>query len=232
MPITKIGSHALRPELIGKFRGLRALRVYTSSTTWTKPTGLSHVIVEVVGGGGAGGGAVVTGAGQTSVGQSAGAGGYAQKIILADALGASEVVTIGAGGAGVLGGAGGNGNTSSFGAHCSGLGGSGGFAAAASVNIRMISGDIGGDGVGGDINIPGEGANYSLCVPPAVASGLGGSTHFGAGGVSAAGSVSVDGHNGTQGGGGSGGMNRASEVVERIGGDGGNGIILVWEYGF
>ena len=46
----------------------RSPLVYTSNTTWTKPSGLVYILVEVIGGGGAGGGAAATSGADYSAG--------------------------------------------------------------------------------------------------------------------------------------------------------------------
>ena len=81
------------------------VRVYTTSGsphTWTKPTGLKYIIVEVQGGGGGGDSS-------GSYGGGGGAGGYARKVIGASILGTTETATVGSGG-----GAETNGGTSTF----------------------------------------------------------------------------------------------------------------------
>ena len=78
-----------------------SVTVYTSSTTWTKPTGAKVVEVICIGGGG-GGGSGRKGAADTSrLGGSGGGGGAcAKNTFYADLLGASETLTVGAGGTG------------------------------------------------------------------------------------------------------------------------------------
>lgn len=94
-------------------------QTFTASGTWTKPTSPTGawVLVEVWGGGGGGGGTASTGAG--------GGGGYSWGIFAVDDLGATETVTVGAGGA--KGNPGTVGGTSSFGSHLSAYGGGGGY---------------------------------------------------------------------------------------------------------
>jgi len=96
-------------------------QTFNASGTWTKPGSGTYALVEVWGAGGSGGRG--TGAG----GGGGGGGAYSSLTILLSGLGATETVTIGAGGAarttnlvGVIGG------TTTFGAFLSAFGGSGG----------------------------------------------------------------------------------------------------------
>ena len=90
--------------------------------TWTKPAGVTTVIVFCWGGGGGGGKHATQGGGG-----GAGASCVITALAAAD-LGSSETVTVGAGGAGKTGGngSGGNGGNSSFGSYVTGYGGLGG----------------------------------------------------------------------------------------------------------
>ena len=74
------------------------VNVFSTSGTWTKPSGLQYVIVEVVGGGG--GGAPSEDSSINNTGAGGGGGGYSKKVFLATALGATEAVTVGLGGSG------------------------------------------------------------------------------------------------------------------------------------
>lgn len=135
-----------------------AVHVYTSGTpTWTKPARLLGVHVRVCGGGGGSGG--VTGAGTgNAVSGGGGGGGYSEAWIPAASLGATETVTVGAGGTAGSnpGGNGGTGGTSSFGAHCQATGGAGGVAMTSTTGNQKATAGGGGAGSGGDINVPGS----------------------------------------------------------------------------
>lgn len=125
---------------------------FNSSGTWTKPTGLNYIIVEGVGAGGGGGQSVSSGGGEGSGALTGGSGGYFKKIISADSLGATETVTIGAGGLGAPSSGsttGGTGGTTSFGSHCQSTGGTGGTSGESAFGV-------GGVATGGDININGN----------------------------------------------------------------------------
>ena len=135
--------------------GFNSCQFFDATDTWTKPAGVTKVIVFVTGGGGGSGGGDSNGR----------AGGGAATIIktITSGLGATEAVTVGAGGtAGGTGGggsAGGAGGTTSFGSHCSAGGGPGGGGAygqgsqttsGAVANVDFsIGGSDGGDHNGG-----------------------------------------------------------------------------------
>jgi hypothetical protein len=149
------------------------VRMYGAGTqTWSKPTGLKYIEVEVQAGGAGGGNSTTNSSSSSSrVGSGGGGGGYSKKfIILASALGDTETVQVGGGG-----GSQGAGGASNFGAHLSATGGSPGATA----------GNPGGDagvGSGGDINLYG-GCGQGIVVESTSSSsrycaGFGGSSFF------------------------------------------------------
>jgi len=101
--------------------GFDSMQFFDASGTWTKPSDITKVIIFVTGGGGGSGGGDSYGG--------AGGGGCTAIRFINSGLGATEVITIGAGGtAGSAGGSGSNGGagqTSSFGSHATAGGGSG-----------------------------------------------------------------------------------------------------------
>lgn len=130
-------------------------QVFTTDGTWNKPNGVRAVRVRVVGGGGGSGGCTGAGTGNAASG-GGGAGGYTEMWLTADELGATESVTVGAGGTpGSPSTSGGTGNSSAFGAHCSATGGTGGGASTATTGSAQAAGGNGGVGSGGDVNIAG-----------------------------------------------------------------------------
>ena len=73
-------------------------QVFTGTGTYTPTTGMLYCQVICLGGGGAGGGAASTGATTTAEGGGGGSGEYAVGVFSASTIGASQSVTIGAGG--------------------------------------------------------------------------------------------------------------------------------------
>jgi hypothetical protein len=141
-------------------------QVFTSSGTFTVPTGVTGVKVTVIGGGGGGGNATKTStSGNPSVGGGGGGGGCAIEYVTGLTGGSTVAVTVGAGGT-----AAGAGGTSSFGAYCSGTGG----AAGGSVSGAGLfgAGGAGGTGSGGNLNLSGGAGAPGIVVN--IASGYGG----------------------------------------------------------
>lgn len=200
----------------GKIRD--RLVTFTGSGTWTKQDGLQSVDVEVQGGGGSGGSG---NSADNAAGSGGAAGGYARKYIAAAALGATESVTVGAGGAasGTFGD-GNNGGTSSFGSHCSATGGNGGVEGTS--GTATTGGNSGGSGSGGDLNISGQGGTPGSA--NSLYAGGGGSSMLGLGARGAVtGGIAGTGYgSGSSGARRSGGTNRASVAGQ-------DGIVIVRE---
>ncbi len=210
-------------------------QVFTASGTYTPTSGMLYCIIEVIGAGGAGGGSAT---GSMAVAGGGGGGGYARGLFTSVTIGASQVITIGAGGAPGAAGAnnGGNGGATSVGALISATGGLGGLGntstGAGSVSIQR--GGEGGVGTGGDFQTTGTpggtaiGQNSTGFVG---LTGTGGSSFFGGGArARLTGSSAAAGLPGTSyGGGGSGGgtSNGSGDVA---GGAGFAGIVIVTEY--
>lgn len=192
--------------------GIASTSAFTASFTYTKPSNLKYLVTEVVGGGGGGGGEDTASRG----GGGGGGGGYCKKTIQAATVGATETVTVGAGGtAGAAAdGQGGTGGTSSFGSHCSSTGGTGG------TNAGTVTG-TGGIGSSGNINVQGGAGVAAMDVAGSIA-GNGGSSVLGGGGNARI-SNGAGNTGGVYGGGGGGGYGN------NTGGVGGVGVVILTE---
>lgn len=212
--------------------GTVRLQVFTASGTYTPDANMLSAIIECVGGGGGGGGCANPAASTVSYGGGGGGGGYAQKRVTLSDVGASQTVTIGAGGSG--GAAGGN---------------NGGAGGSTSVGILCIA-PGGGDGAGnnGDGNGGGGSGGTIGTGDFVIAGGIGGERHYssamyisGWGGASGKGfspgapgrvqpGNNLSGLNATgYGGGGSGGTSY-NNLGAVSGGNGSSGIVIITEY--
>ena len=195
--------------------GFSSVQVFTASGSWTRPAGITKVIVEVLGGGSSGAASA-----DLDDASGGGGGGYAKKFVDVSSVTAS-VITVGAGGTavtaapnvGIVGGASSWVDTASGGSLT--LTGSGG----AAPSNGIYAGDgTGGTGTNGDINIQGgdgfpNNGGYA---------GKGGDSIFGFGGSLCHHSQGIGVARG-YGAGGGGGANTS-------GGAGTGGIVIVWEY--
>ena len=213
---------------------LRSVQTFTGSGTYTKPAGLRFALVKVQAPGGGGGGADSDGTGIGAAG-GGGAGGYAEELLAASAIAATETVTIGAiGAAGTNTGTnGGTGGTTSFGSLLQATGGIGGTGTGltSSAAAKAFSGGAGGAGSGGTVNAEGGDGGDGWVVTTMGVGGAGGASRFGAQGRQVAtttDSAGVAGNN--YGGGGTGGITISGNTAGFIGGAGGSGIIYVYEY--
>ena len=211
-------------------------QVFTSGGTYTPTTGMDFCIVEVVGGGGGSGGIPATTATETSASPGGGGGGYARKVFASATIGASQTVTIGAGGtAGAAGAnAGGNGGTTSLGSLITATGGDGSIAGVVTGTTYVVrKGASGGNGTLGDINVNGNpGGNlviiYNATTDRRGFSGWGGSSVLGG---SIQGLVTTNGTApGLDYGGGAGGSYNLASQAARAGAAGGNGICIITEF--
>jgi hypothetical protein len=215
---------------------LNNLQAFTSSGSYTPATGVTRVFVEVWGGGGGGGGVVAN----NRVSSSGGGGGYTCGFVDVTAS-VPITVTVGAGGTGGAntGANGTDGGTSSFGS-LSATGGAGGTGSGAGASDAIFfAGGIGGAGSGGTVNLTGErgGHSYFNYVPPnstafpaswrldlkggaAPRGGVGGAVTDATGNTSATGV--------TPGGGGTGARSQNGGGGATAGGNGANGLVLVW----
>lgn len=134
--------------------GLSSVQTFTSSGTWTRPSGVTKVIVEVQGGGSSGSDGNATSARHTQ----GGAGGYAKKLIDVSSI-SSATITVGAGGAGTTTYPSNAGGDSIWSDGTNTLTGGGAGAAGTS----NYTGGVGGTASGGDLNINGgHGGGYAV----------------------------------------------------------------------
>jgi len=187
--------------------GLSSVQVFTSSGTWTRPTGITKIKMELQGAGGGGSG------NSTYYGYAA-SGAYAVKFLDVSSI-SSATITVGAGGTASNTGTGADGDTIwSDGTNTITAGGGGGK------NGSGQTGSSAGTATGGDVNISGcrGSARNSMNIPHSHFGFTGGFT-----GLSGNDTYSpVTGY----GAGGTVGYGPNSEWPK----DGGDGLVIVWEY--
>lgn len=205
----------------------RTIITATGVSTYTVPSGVKYIFVECVGGG-AGGGAVDGSASQSAAGGGGGSGAYCSTNITSPA--ASYVVTVGAGGGGgaTPSNNGTNGGNTLFTNLMTAPGGTGG---SGKVSANAVSVTLGGAGgavaTGGTVNSGGTSGGNGICVSGALAiSGEGAASIYGGGGAAQTAAV---GGAATGFGAGGGGAAVISNT-DRAGGNGANGVIIVWEF--
>lgn len=209
--------------------GLKSFQVFTSGAgTYTKPAGITSILVELVGGNGGGGGASAALLG-VSAGGGGGAGGYVRSYIASAA--ASYSYSVGALGTGGASGTndGGNGGNTTFSTFTAGggLGGDG----ANNGGTSLHPGGAGGTATGGNlINTPGSPGSPGIGLAGHCIGGAGANSYFGGGAIAPWGTSGTG--NGiaasANSGGGSGGF--AFGIGNASGGAGSAGIIVVWEF--
>ena len=211
---------------------LLKIQVFYNSGIYNPTPGTKKVIVEMVGGGGGSAGSRAAASGQVSVGGAGGAGSYAKGQFTQNFSGVQ--ITVGTKGAGGTssGPYASDGGTSSFGSLITAAGGSAGQPAGPtnsfpfSTVAAVVSGGANGANI---IGTPGQGASASIAVSAVVViESTGGSSQFGAGGfITAFNAKGVNG-SGYGAGGGPSKVNGGNAAV--AGGDGSQGLVIVWEY--
>lgn len=194
--------------------GLASVQTFTSSGTWTRPTGITKVIMEVQGAGGGGSGNDGTGYKCTG----GGGGGYARKFLDVSSI-STSTITVGSGGSGGSGASnGGAGGASSWADGTNTITGNGGNGGVATPSDNH--GEAGGSATGGDINIDG---GYSMSVySTAPWSYQAGNSFLGIAGNGR--------NNSSESGRGYGAGGGAPNGGSGSGSVGATGIVIVWEY--
>ena len=135
-------------KAVSDVSGLSSVQVFTSDDTWTRPTGITKVIVEVQGAGGSG----CKSQSNTTKAVGGGGGGYAKKFLDVSSI-STSTITVGDGGAAQATNdtAGNAGEASSWADGTNTITGNGGPGGTFTAYGRVA----GGTATGGDINIPG-----------------------------------------------------------------------------
>jgi len=209
--------------------GFNSIQVFTSSGTWTRPSGITKVKIHVIGGGAGGGG------GRTSYnysGGGGGAGGNLIKVLDVSSI-SSATITVGAGSAGGLVNAdASNGGTSTWADGTNTLTANGGVGGLQGGNNI---GSFGGTATGGDINAQGGAGSTWVKNPSASATGwqagIGGLSGSGFGGTGATNhDTATGGRNNATGYGHGGSGGPVQTGVNASGGNGAGGLIWVEEF--
>lgn len=160
-PFEILMSNSANTSLSFRPYGIRGMVVFTGNGTWTRPSNVRYIWVQVQAGGG----------GASGHGESGAAGGYSERILEVENANISSVgVTIGGGGSGTYySNAGGNGAGSSFGPYLSAGGGHG------ANRHNQHNGGLSGVGSGGNLNLH---AGCGGCHEQR-SSGMGGSSFWG-----------------------------------------------------
>ena len=140
-------------------------QTFTSSGTYTPSAGMLYCFVRLQAPGGGSGGIQSAGSANGATG-GAGAGGYAERLLTAAQIGASQTVTIGAVGAAGVGATptgGGTGGTTSLGTLLSATGGAGSAGMTAGGSTQVQAGALGGVGSSGDFNTNGTAGGAGRC---------------------------------------------------------------------
>lgn len=214
-------------------------RVFTSSSTFTKPPGYSVFDINAWGAGGGGGSGAKSSNNDGCGGGGGGGGAFKQMSLLSSLIGTTETITIGAGGSGgssqatniTAGIAGTSGGQSSFGTLVIAYGGNNGGGGYLGSSSASSPGGTGGGSLANSAPVDGDGALNSEATAArgfgggsSYSNGNGGASGFGGGAGGSAMSTMVDGKNGggsAYGGAGGGGGAGNQATSDHNGGDGG-----------
>jgi hypothetical protein len=216
--------------IAGRHGRLKSMWTFIENTTY-EPASDVYLGLAYGWGAGGGGGGAGGGANKGAAGAGGGGGGFGWKLIDMSAVN-SVIVTIGAPGAGgsTAGGDGGDGGSTSFGAYLSATGGIGGTGQEGGDFAQIVQGGSGGTASGGDFNVTGTAGQPGIRLD--YRNGIAGhgapAALLGGGGNGFAGNTK--GQNGYARGDGGGGGVVADSATGRAGGDGGSGMIWLWEF--
>jgi hypothetical protein len=207
-----------------------AVQTFNVSGTYTPTSGMKYCLVRAIAGGGGGGGADANPGATFSAGNGGGSGSFSEGLFTAVQIGASQAVTIGAGGTAGSGGTGGTGGVTSLGALMTTNGGTGGGQGPGRSGLApTVTVGLGGAaGSGGYNNFRGAPGGVALASSSLVLSGFGASSFYGGGGAPIINATGVGSSTVANGAGGSG----AGSVINtaQIGGVGGGGYIEIIEF--
>ncbi|WP_236178357.1 MULTISPECIES: phage tail-collar fiber domain-containing protein [Pseudomonas] len=220
-----------------EFGRLLNIQKFTANGTYVPSPGMKKVRIRIVGGGAGSGGASATASGQVSASGGGAAGSYAEALLTAEEIGASQSVIVGLAGiaglaSGTTGTSGGTGGATSVGALLSAPGGLGSIfsIAVSTVGYALyVGGYPGAPSSGGNLlNMPGAPGYPGISVNGSTLAGHGGSGPLGAGGSGYGIGASIQ--NGTGYGGGGGGVANGPSMAARNGAPGAGGVVIFEEY--
>ena len=211
------------------------IQTFTSSGTYTPSTGATKALMYCTGGGGGAGSVDGQGSGTAAASTGGSGGGTAVKLVTS--LAASYTVTIGAGG---NGGASGN-NDGNDGANSTvtdgasftltGSGGSAGTGHLGSSSNNIQEGTLGAGGSGGDFIIHGGDSSAAITIAGEIASlSQSGGSFYDPGGVRCNHNGSGTDATSTAYGSGGGACSRLDQNLNGAGGDGADGVVIIYEY--
>lgn len=219
--------------------GVIRMKTFMTSGTYTPDPNLIFALIECYGGGGGGGG-VAGDVSSIMVGGGGASSGYAMAFEPASAIGASQIVTIGAAGAGAAAGAndGGTGGTTSFGNMVASGGGYGGGGVSLTArgnggNGSDLTVSVGSPRFIGAIGGPSFYMRFASTTSIVAPFGYGANTQFGNGALGRTTALSGAGANGNSGSGyGSGGGGAVANQIagNYSGGPGRQGICMITEF--
>jgi hypothetical protein len=240
------GGHPLAK--VEDLRNLNKVTVITASdAAWSFQSDTKYALIEVQGAGGAGGGAVPSGSTTAAVGSGGSAGAYASRFVNVNGIETANIVIGAKGQRDVGGGNGGAGGAATYNDGTNTItapGGGGGLASTGQdYGVLAASSGLSAVATGGDLNLTGQPGHPGLAMGhttmgtnrSTVIGGHGASSRFGGGGeggvVSRSTVAAGEGGADASGyGGGGGGAARCGDTNSNGGGNGTDGVVIIWEY--